>query len=57
MVLNLLDECLLLLHQIILGEGKRALPINFKHSLTLLNERHFNYVEVSCRAIRLLSAF
>lgn len=41
MSMGLVDECHLLVHPIILGAGKRALPDNFRMRLQLLNERHF----------------
>lgn len=38
---GLVDECHLLVHPIILGEGKRALPRHFYTQLKLLQERRF----------------
>lgn len=39
---GLVDECHLLVHPIILGEGKRALPDHFYTQLKLLHGRRFN---------------
>lgn len=41
MSMGLIDECHLLVHPIILGGGKRALPDNLRMRLELLSERHF----------------
>lgn len=41
MSMGLVDECHLLVHPVILGGGKRALPNNLRIRLKLLNESHF----------------
>lgn len=41
MSMGLVDECHLLVHPIILGGGKRALPDNLRMQLQLLSERSF----------------
>lgn len=40
--MGLVDECHLLVHPIILGGGKRALPDHFRMRLELLGERRFS---------------
>lgn len=38
---GLIDECYLMIHPVILGSGKRALPDNCHLRLELLDEKHF----------------